>query len=402
MKKILIIDHFSQTPDEPGNNRFTYLAEMLCEAGYQVEIITTTFSHKAKKQRSVPPELFEKLPYQYTMLPEPGYPKNVCLTRFYSHFIFGRNLGRYLASVEKPDLVYVAVPSLDAGVAAADYCRRTHVPLIVDIQDLWPEAFKLVLHIPVISDLLFLPMTWQADRFYAQADRIIAVSETYKERGLRNQKNDRRGLCVYLGTDLRQFDESSQSFPIEKRSDELWVSYAGTLGLSYNLELIMDAFNRISDVLQIHVVFNVFGDGPYLNRFRAYAENCRVPVRFFGRVGYPQMAAYLCKSDIAVNPITKGAEQSIINKHADYAAAGLPVVSTQECEEYRSLIEAYGCGINCGVESTEQVAAAIMELIAHPEKRRQMGANARKMAEEKFDRSRTYQQILCEINQLVG
>ena len=24
MKKVVIIDHFSQTPDEPGNNRFLY------------------------------------------------------------------------------------------------------------------------------------------------------------------------------------------------------------------------------------------------------------------------------------------------------------------------------------------------------------------------------------------
>ena len=45
----MIVDHFSQTPDEAGNNRFLYLAQLLCNRNYRVEIITTDFSHKAKK-----------------------------------------------------------------------------------------------------------------------------------------------------------------------------------------------------------------------------------------------------------------------------------------------------------------------------------------------------------------
>lgn len=400
MKKIVIIDHFNQTPNEPGNNRFIYLAEMLCKYGYRVEIVTTTFAHKTKKQRIVSEGLFDKVPYQYTMLPEPGYPKNVCLTRFYSHYIFGRNLKKYLDTIEKPDLILIAVPSLDVGTAASNYCKKNNVPLIVDIQDVWPEAFKLILHVPVISEVLFEPMTLQANKCYAQADRIVAVSETYKKRGLKNNKKDKYGLCVYLGTDINRFDENSKSVSINKTDDEIWVSYVGTLGHSYNIEIVIAALNQIPDRLAGHVIFNVFGDGPYLKRFQEYAKGCKVPVRFFGRMDYSQMTAYLCKSDIAVNPIVKGAAQSIINKHADYAAAGLPVVNTQECEEYRNLIDTYECGINCNVESKEQVAEALKELIENPEKRKRMGANSRRMAEEKFNRGYTYQQIVRAIDEL--
>lgn len=53
---------------------------------------------------------------------------------------------------------------------------------------------------------------------------------------------------------------------------------------------------------------------------------------------YPEMCGRLVACYIAVNPITHGAAQSIINKHGDYAASGLPVVNTQECEEYRNLV----------------------------------------------------------------
>ena len=302
--------------------------------------------------------------------------------------------------MKKPDAVIAAVPSLDVGTAVGNYCSKNQIPFIIDIQDLWPEAFKLVLKIPVVSDLVFLPMTIQANRFYGQADRMVAVSETYIKRGLKSNRNDKNGLCVYLGTDLGNFDESSKNISIEKPEGELWITYVGTLGHSYNIEIIFDALNQLPDELGQNVVFHILGDGPYLERFREYAKNCKIRSVFHGRGDYPTMAARLCKSETAVYPIVKGAAQSIINKHADYAAAGLPVVNTQECQEYRELIESYGCGINCDVESVEQVTKALQTLIENPEKRASMGMSSRRMAEERFDRRTTYQQIIRVIEEL--
>lgn len=48
----------------------------------------------------------------------------------------------------------------------------------------------------------------------------------------------------------------------------------------------------------------------------------------------------------------------------------------------------------------EQVAKALQELIENPEKRKQMGANSRRMAEERFDRRNTYQQIVRAVEDL--
>lgn len=402
MKRIVIVDHFSQTPDEPGNNRFLYLAGLLRDRGHRVEIITTDFSHKAKQTRQTDAAILEALPYGFTMLPEPGYPKNVCLRRFYSHHVFGRNLKSYLKSSEKPDLILAAVPSLDAGSAAAAYCRKHDIPFVVDIQDLWPEAFKLIFRVPVASDLIFAPMMAAADFIYAQADKIVAVSDTYRQRGLRSSRKDRDGLCVYLGTDLEKFDENAGRILVDKPGGELWIAYVGTLGHSYNIEIVMDALNLLPDELTDGLVFKVMGDGPLMERFRTRARSCKVRVDFTGRLDYPLMTAMLKQADIAVNPIAKGAAQSIINKHADYAAAGLPVVSTQECPEYRALLEAYACGINCAPEDPRQVAQALERLIRDPALRRRMGENSRKMARERFDRAYTYLEIVQTLETLLS
>ena len=194
--------------------------------------------------------------------------------------------------------------------------------------------------------------------------------------------------------------KSCKNIFVKKPDDELWITYAGTLGHSYNIEIVFDALNELPDDLGHNVVFHVFGDGPYLERFKQYAKKCKVKSNFHGRVDYPVMVANLCKSDIAVNPIVKGAAQSIINKHADYAAAGLPVVNTQECQEYRNLIDTYGCGINCEAESAKGVAIALQKLIENPKERRRMGENSRRMAEERFDRRSTYKQIVKIIEDL--
>lgn len=391
-KKVLIVAHFCDYGEEQSNNRFNYIADMLSDLGCRVTVVTSSFCHRNKTQREH--NLVTSPKYNVDLVAEPSYKKNVSVKRlFYSHKVFAKNLKKYLEQCNKPDIVYVAVPSNDAASVAAEYCKKNNIPLIADIQDLWPEAFRLVLNVPVVSDILFNPMEKKANKIYEQADKIAAVSKTYANRGTRNCIKDKDGTVVFLGTDLETFDSSAEEFNIEKDENELWITYVGTLGHSYNIEIIIDALRLLPKDLTDNIVFKVLGDGPLLERFKEHARGSGVNVEFLGRRNYSEMVAYLKKSDIAVNPISKGAAQSIINKHGDYAMAGLPVVSTQESEEYRALLEDYGCGINCSADSSAEVAQAIKKLAENEDLRRRMGENSRRLGEEKFDRKQSYKAI---------
>ena len=77
VKDILIIAHFTQVPGEVGNGRFNYIAEKIDKQKANVEIVTTNFSHRTKKQRNVTNEQKQSISYKLTMLKEPGYTKNV-------------------------------------------------------------------------------------------------------------------------------------------------------------------------------------------------------------------------------------------------------------------------------------------------------------------------------------
>ncbi len=390
MKDILIVAHFT-------HGRFGYIADLLADSGEKVEIVTTNFSHGTKKHRENTNNQQNQLKYKMTMLNENGYKKNISLKRFYSHYIFGRNLKRYLTIREKPDVIYCAVPSLDAAYMAAQYAKKNNIKFIIDIQDLWPEAFKMVFNMPFISDLVFFPMNKKANYIYDSADEVIAVSETYVNRALSVNNNLKNGLSVFLGTDLSNFDKFAEENKINKPSEEIWLAYIGTLGHSYDLTSVIDALSILKDKGISNIKFIVMGDGPLKSQFVDYANSKKVYTEFTGRLAYEKMVGILNSCDIAVNPIRSNSAGSIINKVGDYAAASLPVINTQECQEYRDLISNYSAGVNCENGNPVVLAEQLLSLYSNSKLRRKFGENNRKLAEEKFDRNKTYAKIIPKI-----
>lgn len=399
MDIVIVAQYLRDIENFEGNNsRFVYLAKLLAESGkHTVEIVTSDFSHGKK-------EHFAKIGglegVTVTVCHESGYHKNVCLKRFASHRGLAKNIREYLRGRKKPDVLYVAVPSLVVAQVCAEYCTSSHVRFMIDVQDLWPEAFQMVVSIPFVSDVGFFPMKMQANRIYAVADEVIGVSQTYVNRALKVNRKCSQGHSVYLGTRLEKFDALRQeSILYEKQGGACWIGYVGTLGHSYDLTCVMDALNILYNQRGMHnICFMVMGDGPLRAKFQQYAESLNIPTTFTGMLPYEQMVPMLCACDIAVNPIMHGAAQSIINKIGDYAAAGLPVVNTQECPEYRNLVTEYSMGINCENGDAEGMANAFELLIKSPELRAEMGRNNRHLAEERFDRAVTYPGIVNAIN----
>lgn len=402
MKDILMITHFTQVPGEKGNGRFHYIAEKICKqnSSAMIEVVTSSFSHKTKLQRNFSKADLEGAPYKFTLVQEPGYKKNVSLQRFYSHYIFGKNLKKYLGERKKPDIVYCAVPSLDAAFTTAKYAKENNIKFIIDIQDLWPEAFQMVFNLPIIGDIVYLPMKKMADFIYSSADEVIAVSQTYTERALRVNQKCHQPYSVFLGTDLHFFDRlANENKLLNKPCEEVWLGYIGTLGHSYDIKGVIDALKILQDKGHKNIKFIVMGDGPLKSTFEKYARKKGVYAEFTGRLEYSKMVGILKSCDIAVNPISRGAAQSIINKHGDYAAAGLPVLNTQENPEYRNLVDEYYFGINCENNDEKDLAKKLLKLYDSQLLREKMGENSRKLAIEKFDRATTYNQIIELLSQ---
>lgn len=393
MKDIVIIANFCRDFSVNDNGRFMYLCKELSKEN-KVEIVTSDFSHSKKQYKD---KLNHNWPFKITFLHERGYKKNISIKRFFSHYGWGQEVKKYLENREIPDVVYCAIPSLTAPLKAGKYCDKNKVKFIIDVQDLWPEAFQMVLNIPVLNSLLFFPFKLMANGIYKRADDIIAVSNTYAKRAISVNKKCTNACVVYLGTNLKTFDSFSAKKTVIKEN-EIWLGYCGSLSASYDLKVVFDSLKILKNRNEEIPLLVIMGDGPYKLKFQQYANNLGVNTMFTGRLPYNEMCRILCQCDIVVNPISKGAAASIINKHADYAASGLPVINTQECEEYRNLVDAYQMGFNCINSDAEDVSQKLKILLDDKNLRLLMGDNARKCAEEKFDRETSYNEIINCIN----
>lgn len=397
-RDVLIVAHFSGDLDDNTNNRFNYLSRLFVESGYNVELVTSSFSHKQKIQRKIT----NNFEYKVDFIFEPGYSKNVSLKRLYSHRVMAKNLRKDLRSrKKKPDLIYCAVPSLDVAKTVATYASRNNIKYIIDVQDLWPEAFKMLFNFPLLS-IIFKPMTIKANKIYKSADGIIAVSETYLERIQIVTSNKVKSKVVYLGTDLTYFDRCARLHHIKRNDNEIWLGYIGTLGHNYDLITVMDGLRILKDLGYTNLKFIVMGDGPLRGKFERHAVENQIDVCFTGILPYDVMVGFLVSCDIAINPIAKGAAGSIINKHGDYAAASLPVVNTQESYEYRKLVDTYNIGLNCINNNSEDFAKKLQILLDNEALRDEMGKNSRRLANEKFDRKITYPNIITFVADIVG
>lgn len=386
---IIILADFCGRFDKESNSRFLYLADILCKK-HSVEVVTSDFNHGEKKYFKSESVGFL---YKITMLHEGFYIKNVSLKRFRAHYIWGKNVVHYLNTRKKPDVIYCAVPTLKASYETAKYCEKNKIRFIVDIQDLWPEAFQMVFNVPILSQMIFAPFYYLANGIYRRADEICAVSQTYVDRALQVNKKCKCGHSVFLGTQLDVFDENARRNPIlKKKKGELWIAYCGTLGYSYDIECVIEALALLRRQGTVPPRFLVMGNGPKAEKLKKLVKEKQVEAVFTGMLSYDKMCALLSRCDIAVNPIVDGSAASIINKHSDYAAAGLPVLNTQGSPEYKKLVIDYEMGFNCNNDIGD-LAGKIAILLQDEGMRKRMGSNARRCAEEKFDRKNNYYRL---------
>lgn len=406
MKKIAIIAlSYGWLPGEGGTTRFSFLAELLAKRGYDVTLISSSFYHVKKKKRDLEKLRKGNYPYRLFFLEEPGYPKNVSLKRIYSHHVAAKNLQNHLKR-ENYDLVYCALPPNDIAKVAGRYARKNGIPFIVDIEDLWPEGWKIVLGEYKIFDMLCLPIKRDAEIAYQCADGVVGTSREYMERIYKNQPEKKGKILeeiVYVSIDIDEFDKGAEKFKdeIKKKEGEFWVTYAGTLGTSYDISTLIKAAQKLYEKGYTKIKILLLGTGPMKEKWEKEAALYPCNVKFYGFVPYPKMAAVLAKSDVLVNSYVKTAVQSIVTKIGDYLAAGKPMINTCSSREFRTKVEEDGFGINIEAEVPEELEKAILYFYNKKETSEKMGEQARIIAENEFSRKESYLKIIYMVEQLL-
>ena len=393
--------------EERGYTRFRFLSELLVREGFEVDLITSTFQHWDKAQRDTTRDCYQGLPYRIRFVFEPGYSRNLDLVRIRSHQVFAKNLkglfeSRFSDNPRAYDLIYSEIPPNDMARTCAEVAAAHKIPYVADVNDLWPEAMRMALDVPVLSDIAFAPFARDARRTYELIAAAVGTSDEYAARPEADRDTPYERRTVYVGNQLAAFDAGANEHEADvvKPAGEIWVTYAGMLGASYDIATLIDAAVLAGDA-DPRVRVKLLGDGPNREALEKQARDLGAPVDFLGYAPYDLMAAYLCASDITVNSLVKSAAQSIVTKIGDYLAAGIPMINTGSSPEFRAKVETDGFGVNVEAEDASALADAILELASDSETRAEMGRRARRIAEEQFDQENSYQVIVDLIRDLV-
>ena len=287
--------------------------------------------------------------------------------------------------------IAVTLPRQDVTVALTDppiiglaaLAARPRHGMIFFCQDIFPEVAGLLadFHSPLINGLLE-----RLNRFLiARAARIVALGETMAQRLIDGKGADARRVTV-----IHNWADTSAIVPSDKHNafarahgldDRFVVLHAGNIGLSQNLDVVIEAAARLRD--RRDIVFLFIGDG---NR-RAALEHAVAAqgldnVRFMPFQPRDQLRWTYASSDLCLVSLKPGLAGYIVpSKLYPILAAGRPYLAAVEAtSEVAVLTEQYGCGVLVPPGDAAQLAAQIRRLADDRAQLDAMGHRAREAA----------------------
>ena len=402
-KKLLFIWNYHYFPFEKGKSRFSDLLDAFVKKeGYQVEVITSSFYHMGKTQRDIADPKYQSLGYKVTFVKEPGYKKNVSFARIRSMNHFNAGVRRYLQKHNPVDVVYVPVPSIKLAAIAEKWSRLIKAKCVIDVEDLWPESFQMIIKGKAFYHALTWPLKKQADKVYRNADAVITVSQTYMDRVRQARQDSFAHVVAPIGADIDYAHSIIGKNAVIKPDGEFWISYIGTFGKSYDLKIVIDAVSSLNQAYFSNIHLKLLGSGPEENELKRYAAKQGGNIDFVGLLPYDKMCQYLAASDLGVNPIVGNSVASLINKVADYAACSLPVLNTQLCPEYEKMLSDCNAGLNVENGSSVALQKAILICLKNPQKLAELKKGAQELSLHYLSRAKSQSDILALIASIYG
>lgn len=402
MKKILFINYCIYLPGEKAIKRTFYLFNLMKKMNYDVTFLTSDFNHYEKKSRDIDDFYSHYSEYKSNVkfVHMKPYKKNISLIRFKNNYLCEKEILKwFIKNGNSYDIVYISWPMYMLVNKIKKYCDIYNVKIILDINDLWPESLKMVIQNNTLYHILTLGLKKQSNKALNKADGLIAVSNEYLNIARKYNHHSQLNEVVYIGSMIDEFDKGINKYidTIKKDSNEIWLTYIGTLGKSYDIETAIIAIDKLRKS-GLNIRLKILGQGPtekYLKHL--IFENNYDGTDFIGFLPYQKMAAYLKKSDICLNCIKKRASQSIINKASDYFTSGNPILNCGPSKEMRNLITKYNTGLNYESENISSLYNAILELLSNKDRTMAMGRNSRRLAELFFNREKTHSDLAKEI-----
>ncbi len=316
--------------------------------------------------------------------PFPGKSKTNLLRRAIGFLAFSYAVG--IRSVHagglpfKVDGVLAMSPPLTLGLTGWFTKMIRRAPLVFNIQDVFPDA---AIQTGAISNKRIIAIAQWIERVsYHRSDAVVLLSQDLRNNiaGKLNPKYHPRLHVIPNFVDTIAITPQSRMTRYRSElgiREELVVMYAGNVGFSQSLHLMLEAAREFPQV-----AFVINGDGAA--RKKLQEDGSRIPNLYFGEYQpIERLSEVLATGDIHVVPLRAGlASVSVPSKSYSILAASRPVLAAIDLDtEIPHILHQAHAGIAVGPDNVELFIAALRKMIANPQILIEMGANGRKWVE---------------------
>ena len=308
------------------------------------------------------------------------------MIKFYEFASLATRVGKQLT---KPDIVFATHTPLTIGLAGTKLSQHFNVPFVFEVRDLWPEA---LVNVGILTNpLVIWWLQRMAKKIYGAANHIVALSPGMKEGIVRAGVAAKQITVIPNGSDLDLFRPDLDGSASRNRlglGDRFAAIYFGAMGLANGLEYVIEAARILAERGKDHIVIVLHGDGGKRPELEKMARDYKLTNVVFSDLvpDKAEVAQIVAGCDVSMTIYLAAKEHTWSpNKMFDALAAGKPVLINVS-GWLGDMIEDNNCGRCLDPHRSETLAEALEELVANPELCREMGTNARSLAERQFDR----------------
>jgi colanic acid biosynthesis glycosyl transferase WcaI len=283
----------------------------------------------------------------------------------------------------RPDAVMVMSPPLPLGLAGWVSSIPRGTPFVFNVQDVFPDV---AVELGAISDRRVIRAAAALERFlYRRADAVTVLSEDLRDNVAgklgRHRPERVRVIPNFVDTERIRPADADNAYRAEfDLRGRTVVMYAGNVGLSQSLDLVVEAARRYRD--REDVVFVVNGGGSARESLMDSAAGL-TNIRFVDMQPRERLPEVLAAADLHLVPLKQGlARSSVPSKLYSILAAGRPVLASVDAgTEVATTVERAGAGRAVPPEDPEEFCAALDGFLADPAGRTAMGAAGRAFVE---------------------
>jgi len=288
------------------------------------------------------------------------------------------------------DIALVYSPPLPLALAGLALCRLRRRPLVVNIQDLFPQS---AIDLGILSNLHLIRVFRKLESLlYRHADLFIVHSRGNRRHLLARGAESPRVQVIpnWVDTTAIQPRPRQNSYRAALGLNRHFVvSFAGIMGYSQDLATVLKSAGLLKDYPEI--VFLLVGDGVEKPRLlsRARKENLSnvVFLPMQPKEKYPEI---LAASDLCLATLRTEVQTPVVpSKILNIMAAGRPVLAGMSLKgDAPRLIDKARCGFCLPPGDAEALAGAVLRFYRDPGLGKRMGANGRRYALQHFSLTR--------------